>query len=536
MPRAFASISFTPSVKAAQTLYRSREANQGFELADDLRNEITQREADFIEARDSFYQATVNEDGWPYVQHRGGPAGFLKVIDEHTIGFADFSGNRQYLSVGNLFANDRISIILMDYKEKRRLKIWGRVQIVHESEAPDVIAMLEMPSYRARIERAFIIRVEAWDWNCPQHITARFTDADIEQLMAPLQAELSALQKANREAKTPQRLERLGHGELELVISGVRQLTPEIRAYELRAVDGSDLPAVTPGAHLALPVMLPNGEAAVRHYSIASNPDRRDIYEVAVLQQAEGKGGSQFVHEHYQLGLRLRCDLPRNYFLREQKLPTVAPSNKSLLIAGGIGITAIKPLAQKLQAQGRNFSMHYAAKSRQHMAFGDRLRRALGARLQCYFGDQGQRMDLNALIGEAGSESDIFVCGPSAMIEEVRSIAARLGIAESRVHFERFSAEALSAQKEKSFAVHLKRSQKTIMIAPDQTILQALEAAQVPVASSCGTGQCGTCRVTLLAGEADHRDSVLSPEEKTQEAQFCPCVSRAFSDTLTLDI
>lgn len=221
MPRAFAAISFTQSVKDTQTLYRSREANLGFELADDARNELTEREATFIEARDSFYQATVNEDGWPYVQHRGGPSGFLKVLDKNTIGFADFSGNRQYLSVGNLQANDRIAMILMDYREQRRLKIWGRVNIVHEAQAPALIAQLEMPAYRARIERAFIITVEAWDWNCPQHITPRYTDAEIEELLAPIQAEVAALKQAQAQTQTKP-LVALGQGPLSLVISGIR--------------------------------------------------------------------------------------------------------------------------------------------------------------------------------------------------------------------------------------------------------------------------------------------------------------------------
>lgn len=225
MPRAFAAISFTQSVKDTQTLYRSREANLGFELADDARNELTEREATFIEARDSFYQATVNEDGWPYVQHRGGPSGFLKVLDKNTIGFADFSGNRQYLSVGNLQANDRIAMILMDYREQRRLKIWGRVNIVHEAQAPALIAQLEMPAYRARIERAFIITVEAWDWNCPQHITPRYTDAEIEELLAPIQAEVAALKQAQAQTQAQTQtkpLVALGQGPLSLVISGIR--------------------------------------------------------------------------------------------------------------------------------------------------------------------------------------------------------------------------------------------------------------------------------------------------------------------------
>ncbi|MGZ8956097.1 MAG: pyridoxamine 5'-phosphate oxidase family protein, partial [Methylovulum sp.] len=156
MATAFAEITFTPSVKTAQQLYGSREKNSRFELAEDARNRLTEQEAEFIAERDSFYQATVSESGWPYVQHRGGPIGFLKVLDERTIGFADFRGNVQYLSVGNLKANDRISLILMDYANRKRLKIWGRAHIVHESEEPELIAQLEIPTYRARVERGII--------------------------------------------------------------------------------------------------------------------------------------------------------------------------------------------------------------------------------------------------------------------------------------------------------------------------------------------------------------------------------------------
>jgi uncharacterized protein len=186
MPNAFATISFTESVKAAQTRYGSRDNNLGFELANDPRNELGEFEAEFIGARDSFYQATISENGWPYVQHRGGPQGFLKVLDSRTIGFADFRGNRQYISVGNLNANPRISIILMDYANRRRLKIWGTTRVIHPNEEPELLARLELPSYRARVERGIVIQVEAIEWNCPQHITPRFTQAEINEILLPL--------------------------------------------------------------------------------------------------------------------------------------------------------------------------------------------------------------------------------------------------------------------------------------------------------------------------------------------------------------
>ena len=193
MSTAFADITFTSSVKAAQNRYGSREANSRFELADAPGFGMTEQEVEFIGERDSFYQATVSETGWPYVQHRGGPKGFLKVLNEHTIGFADFRGNRQYLSVGNLNANDRISMILMDYPNRQRLKIWGRVRIVHENEDSELMAQLNVPSYRARVERGIVIHVEACEWNCPLHITPRYSKAEVDQLLTPLLDEIQSL-------------------------------------------------------------------------------------------------------------------------------------------------------------------------------------------------------------------------------------------------------------------------------------------------------------------------------------------------------
>jgi predicted pyridoxine 5'-phosphate oxidase superfamily flavin-nucleotide-binding protein len=199
MPRAFTQLHFTDSVKAAQADYGSRASNLALERSEDSRDSLGEYEAAFIETRDSFYQATVNENGWPYVQHRGGPAGFLQVLDEQTIAFADFNGNRQYISVGNLRSNNRIALILMDYRNRRRLKLWGRVRIVHEAEDPALIARLENPTYRARIERAIVIDVEAFDWNCPKHITPRYTEQEVSEMAEAMQQQIAQL-SAERDA------------------------------------------------------------------------------------------------------------------------------------------------------------------------------------------------------------------------------------------------------------------------------------------------------------------------------------------------
>ena len=184
MARKFAEIAFTESVKAAQRRYGSRRVNEALERSSNPRDRLTAVEIAFIQARDGFYQATVSETGWPYVQFRGGPAGFLKVLDAQTLAYADFRGNVQYLSVGNVAAEERVALILMDYARRRRLKIWARASIVDLEADPELIRRLAEPGYRARIERAVVLAVAAIDWNCPQHITPRFTVAEIDQGLA----------------------------------------------------------------------------------------------------------------------------------------------------------------------------------------------------------------------------------------------------------------------------------------------------------------------------------------------------------------
>lgn len=203
MARAFADIAFTPAVRAQQSRMGSADGYASF-LADDAprADALGPEEADFIVARDGFYQATVSETGWPYVQFRGGPVGFLKVLTPKTIAYADFRGNRQYVSAGNLSGNDRVSVILMDYPNRRRLKLWGRARLIETADEPDIVVPLHDRTYRARPERAVVIEVEAFDWNCPQHIPMRLTIDELKPHLSELQTELEILKAENQQLKS----------------------------------------------------------------------------------------------------------------------------------------------------------------------------------------------------------------------------------------------------------------------------------------------------------------------------------------------
>ena len=181
MNKNFTQLTFTNSVKKAQEHYGTRHAYARMEQAGD-RYLLTAKETAYIESRDSFYMATVGENGWPYVQFRGGPKGFLKVIDESTLGYADFRGNGQYISTGNLQANNKASLILVDYPTQQRLKLWAESNIIEAKENEALAAQLTMPDYKARIERLVILTIKAYDWNCPQHITPRYTPDEFKAL------------------------------------------------------------------------------------------------------------------------------------------------------------------------------------------------------------------------------------------------------------------------------------------------------------------------------------------------------------------
>jgi predicted pyridoxine 5'-phosphate oxidase superfamily flavin-nucleotide-binding protein len=201
MPHSFGSLVFTSAVKALQERYGSRRQYERFERSGEPQDRLSEQEIELIAERDSFYLATIGASGWPYIQHRGGPKGFLKVIDDQTLAFADFRGNKQYISAGNLATDDHIAVIMVDYPSRLRLKILGHAEILEGEKASGLLERVRVPGYKAVVERVFVIRVAAFDWNCPQHITPRYTAEEIEQALAPTVARLEELERENGELR-----------------------------------------------------------------------------------------------------------------------------------------------------------------------------------------------------------------------------------------------------------------------------------------------------------------------------------------------
>lgn len=199
MDRLVSDVAFTDAVKAQQARHGSRESYATQHAKRDWQDTVTEDLASFLATRESFYLATVSETGHPYIQHRGGPAGFVQVLDPKTLAFADFSGNRQYISAGNLDGNDRVHLFFMDYANRQRIKLWGRARMVDDD--PDLLARLTPEGYRARPERAVVITVEAWDRNCPQHIPELHDVDTIRTATRKLSERIAALETENAELK-----------------------------------------------------------------------------------------------------------------------------------------------------------------------------------------------------------------------------------------------------------------------------------------------------------------------------------------------
>jgi predicted pyridoxine 5'-phosphate oxidase superfamily flavin-nucleotide-binding protein len=198
MTENFTELAFTQSVKAQQEKYGTRAAYSRMEQGGAFRNQLTWQEQGYIDERDSFYLASVGKNGWPYMQFRGGPKGFLKVIDNNTLAFADFRGNGQYISTGNFQDNQKTMLFLMDYPNKKRLKIWAEAEVIDPDDQPELAKQLVTPGYDATVERIIIFKVQAFDWNCPQHITPRFTEDEVKASQKTLTARIAELERENK--------------------------------------------------------------------------------------------------------------------------------------------------------------------------------------------------------------------------------------------------------------------------------------------------------------------------------------------------
>lgn len=313
-----------------------------------------------------------------------------------------------------------------------------------------------------------------------------------------------------------------------LRVTAIRQEAPDIRSFELTPVDGGALPPMEPGAHIDIHT----GEGLVRQYSLCNGPEERGDYRIAVKREPGSRGGSSWMHDQLRVGDLLTVAGPRNNFVLR---PGTGPH---LLLAGGIGMTPVFAMARHLAADGHPLAFHYFARDQASAAFRDDISRLLAAHATLHLGldPAGTRAELARIIGEAAAQSgaQVYFCGPAPFLDLVLELTRDWPA--GTVHYERFSAAPVDPSGERGFHVELARSGGRYHVPPGQSIVAALAEHGIEIMTSCEQGVCGTCLTPLLAGDPDHRDMVLSDAEAEAKSLILPCVSRARSDLLVLDL
>ncbi len=315
---------------------------------------------------------------------------------------------------------------------------------------------------------------------------------------------------------------------LNALVHTLRFEAQDIISIELRPTGGAAWPAFEAGSHIDL--HLPSG--TVRSYSLLNDPAERGRYVLGVLNDKASRGGSRWIHEHLRVGSTLKISAPRNNFALHEE------AARSVLVAGGIGVTPILSMARRLTTLGKPFEVLYFARSRQAAAFTTELE-ALGAPITWHFDDErGGPPDLKALLAaRAGEGTHYYACGPTPMLDAFEQHCAALGFGE-RAHIERFAAVevAAAADAKASYTVELRQSGKTITVTAEGSLLEAIRAAGIDPPTSCEDGICGACETKVLEGLPDHRDSVLSKAEREANKAMMICVSGCRSERLVLDL
>ncbi len=315
---------------------------------------------------------------------------------------------------------------------------------------------------------------------------------------------------------------------IEVVVKSRHNEALDICSYELVCAQGGELPGFSAGSHID--VHLPGG--LIRQYSLCNHPQERHRYQIGVLKDAASRGGSQSLHEQINNGDRLLISEPRNLF------PLVPEGARSLLFAGGIGITPILCMAEHLAASGADFELHYCARSSERAAFVERLKGATFAdRVHLHFDeDVDSRLDAAKVLANPRADLHLYVCGPAGFMQHVLDSAKAQGWGEAQLHREYFAAAPVDTAGDGAFQVKLGSSGQVFDIPADKTVVQVLESHGVEIALSCEQGICGTCLTRVLEGVPDHRDLFLTEEEQAANDQFTPCCSRSKSALLVLDL
>lgn len=477
------------------------DANESNEAAYCTRGEtLDEAQQTLIKNADTLFVGSAHPEHGIDTSHRGGRPGFVHIINNRLLRIPDYSGNSMFNTLGNFTSYPYAGLVFIDFEGGHVLQLTGRPEILWDADDPQ--------GETGGTRRYWQFDISHWQESViPYRLYWEFFDYS---------------------PHIPERKNVTTSNMFSLIVEQVKQQSNHVKSFRLHAPDGGQLPEFQPGAHIQVKVKLPDGSRVFRHYSLFSNPDDRTYYEIAVLKETEGRGGSLYMHEHVNEGDSIDIRPPKNEFLMADN------ARHTILIAGGIGITPILSMMFKLTADKQSFELHYSSRTFEDLTFRDIIEQTAGDKAHFYASrePQGQRLDLQQLLSTPKAGTHINFCGPRRMITALRDTAEAQGWPSTQIHFESFGAQPLA--DDKPIRVHLAKSNKTVNVTADQSILDALLDAGIIVPHDCKRGECTLCTTQVLEGEPDHRDLCLSSDEKSKS--MCLCVSRAKGKNLELDL
>jgi ferredoxin-NADP reductase len=464
---------------------------------------LTDIQLELISSSDSFFVGSGVNNHHNDSSYRGGAPGFVNIINNQQLLIPDYKGNSMFNTLGNIQSNPKAGLTFIDFKQHKLLQLTGNAKILWHQ--------IDDNNDTGGTKRYWQFDIKHWqETKLPSGLHWMFFDYSPHN------------PKANVNAKAE------NINDLVLKVSAIEQKSKNIKLFKLTSANDAILPAFEPGAHLPIELSLPENNKALRHYSIISSSHDNRFYDIAVQQELHGAGGSNYIHEQLRIGQQIKAKAPVNDF------SLTSPGKHHILIAGGIGITPILSMLKQLVENKESFELHYSIKQSTDAAFVEEINNLSGNNARFYFTQeiQATRIDLPIILATERKSSHVYICGPITMIQAVKDQATKNTWQPDHIHFESFGH---SVQKnDKAVEVILKKSGKTIIIDPKETLLDGLIAANVSVPFECKRGECGMCSTEYVAGIPDHRDSFLTKDEKAHS--LCLCVSRAQSASITLNI
>lgn len=462
-----------------------------------LGDELTATQVELISNSDSFFVGSGVNNNHSDASYRGGATGFVSVINKYELQVPDYKGNSMFNTLGNFQANPNAGLVFIDFEHNKLLQLTGTAKILWDQ--PDDT------NKTGGTKRYWRFIIKGWqETHLPSGLKWTFFD------------------------NSPHNPKVENSAALILLVSDIVNVSEKIKLFRLTAENGGILPAFESGSHLPIEVKLSEKTTVQRHYSITSSSHDNRFYDIAVQQEKQGRGGSNYMHEQLRMGDFITTKYPVN------KFSLTSSGKHHILIAGGIGITPILSMLKELSQNNESFELHYSVKKASELAFKDEIIRLAGKRAHFYItqGFDAKRLNIKSLIMSGNKSSHVYLCGPLRMIEAVKNTANDNNWEQNHIHFESFGS---SLQKtDKAVEVRLKKSGKVIVINPKETLLDGLLAANVNVPFECKRGECGMCVTEYVEGIPEHRDDYLTKQEKMHS--LCVCVSRTKSNSITLNL